>query len=95
MKQKSKSTEIDFTKLYVTKSNYTACISKDLFNTMSTYVMQEDRAAYRRVIESGDCILTKAGVEVYIQDWSWGVCEVRPAGQNLTVWIAQEGIELK
>ena len=95
VKQKPTSNEIDFTKPYVTKANHTACISKDLHNTMVTYVMQGDKVAYGRVIESGDCVLTKAGVEVYIQDYSWGVCEVRLTGQTQTVWIAIEGIKLK
>lgn len=81
--------------LYITKSGgYAACISREDLDKMLGYSSQNDIEAINTLLKSQRCISMEGGVEVYLESVGGltSVVEIRPKGQEGTVWTVREAI---
>jgi hypothetical protein len=84
--------------LYITKSGgYPACISREDLDKMVGYANQKDIEAMEMLFNSQRCISIQGGAEVYLESVGGlaSVVEIRPKGQEGTVWTVREAITKK
>lgn len=81
----------------VTKGNYLAAISEDLFEEATGYLAQKDYVALQKILLSGSVILLRPGVSVYVEDTKLfsGKIKIRPAGFTTSVWTNIEAVDCK
>ena len=81
--------------LYITKGGgYAACISRVDLDKMISYASENDTEAITALLRSQLCISMDGGIEVYLQSVGGlaSVVEIRPKGQEGTVWTVREAI---
>jgi hypothetical protein len=81
--------------LYITKGGgYAACISRVDLDKMISYASENDTEAITALLRSQRCISMDGGIEVYLQSVGGlaSVVEIRPKGQEGTVWTVREAI---
>jgi len=75
------------------KGGYGACVSKDLFDQLTTAGVKKDQRAWNYLLKNG-CIITKAGIPISILDTSWGTAKVRAyvGDTALILWTNTENL---
>ncbi len=82
--------------LYVTQKGFPAAMSKE---TLSKFIeiWNVDKAAGNKMIASGDVIVLKAGIEVFMMDIEIlsGFAKIRPKGKTLELWTMSKALKKK
>jgi len=65
------------------KRSLPACISEDLLDEFSKYMMKGDKAGYMQLMASGQCTLLRAGDAVSVIDAGFITTSVRYRGAKL------------
>ncbi|MGD9651507.1 MAG: hypothetical protein AB7I96_13540 [Candidatus Dadabacteria bacterium] len=83
--------------IYTTVRLYFACGTKTDIIKIMNYARVKDQPAAEKLVNSGRCTILKGGDEVqlmssYTEDGMEYV-EVRPMGQEVTIWTIRKGIE--
>lgn len=78
----------------VTKGGHVACQKKEWLDDMIKFVVAEDMASFKAYVDSGKCLVLKAGLRVTVTD---------PPGifggtagftfQGIKFWTVREGLE--
>ena len=79
----------------ITKGNYLAAISEELFEQATGYLVQKDYVALQKLFVSGWVIMLKPGVPIYIEDTKIfsGKIKIRPVGFTIGVWTHIEAVD--
>ena len=81
----------------ITKANYLAAISEELFEEATGYLAQRDFIALQKLLDSGWVVMLKAGIPVYIEDTKLfgGKVKIRPVGFTTGIWTHTEAVDCK
>jgi hypothetical protein len=81
------------------KGGRAACLSKDAFDEIMIAAARKDKPGFKHMLESGQCVISKAGLKVSIMETSFleGFAKVRAyfEGRGITFWTSLENIELE
>lgn len=79
----------------ITKKGYFACISRSSFDKTLEYSAKNDVAALAQIMNSGECIMLKGGIEVTIDDTGFpsDAMTIKPAGTELSLWTDIGAVE--
>lgn len=79
----------------VTVEGFVFARTKDQMNKVIKYL--DDKKAFNTYVNqleaTGQGGILAGGIEVYIEDSSWGLVEIRPAGSTQTVWTVTEAVK--
>ena len=82
--------------LYVTQDGYLASLNKNQLSKVTDYLGSGDKVAVNKLVESGVVFWLKAGLIVYLEDFTWtGLAKIRPKGETFEVWTYREAIKKK
>lgn len=76
----------------VTTGGYLACLSEQWLDDIITFAVSKDTASVNAYMESGKCIVVKAGLKVTLTDAGWTVHEF--VFQGVRFWTPVEGLKL-
>lgn len=78
----------------VTKGEYLASVSEELFDKAVSYSVQKDYVALQELLDSKLVFILKSGISVYIEDTKIfsGKVKIRPKGSTTTVWTNTEAV---
>ena len=67
----------------------------DQLDRIVEFAVQRDPEAFNKMILSGQCIMMKPGVPVYIMDTKIfsGSVKIRPKGETAGLWVIREAIQ--
>lgn len=80
---------------YITKGNFFACVEREDFENLTSYIVAKDKQAAMSMLDNIRCIYLKPGIEVQIMDTAIfsGLVQIRPIGSELTLWTNIEATE--
>jgi hypothetical protein len=81
----------------VTKEGYFIATTREILEEALKYASLGDTAALQELIALGVLGLSKAGVSVYMSDFSMfrGICSIRPKGSTTKLWTVIKCVERK
>ena len=77
-----------------TKGGYPACLTKDLFDQITSALVKKDERAFEYLMKNG-CLILKAGIQISVLDRTWtGTAKIRAyVGDDAVVlWTNVENI---
>lgn len=80
-------------KLYYTKKNWPACLTRQDLDRVVEYQNQKDLQSIQHLLDTQRCLLIKEDLPVFVENVSIGVIKVRPKGMPLELYMYREAIK--
>lgn len=79
----------------ISNGSWIGCDTKSGYDRLVGFATSGDKAAFMRMVLSGQCTPLKPGTKVYLEDLSFfsGMAAVRPKGSTTTLWTALEAVK--
>jgi hypothetical protein len=77
-----------------TTGGHPACRTREQLNMVVGFALQNDEAAMKKMISSGQCVQLRSGIPVYIMDSNFIGTEIkiRPKGATEGLWTVMEAV---